>query len=628
MKSARSLTEFDPDNGFASRTGAGQPQAYDVNYSYDPNGNLLTLQRYDGEGELWHDFTYTYYSGTNKLMRVVPIDRDTVYNGTAMNSNYRLYNTINVNGNYHLTASEEVQLKAKDQIIMQEAFDNDPGAEYRGYLAAEGEGSYVYDQTGNLIWDQEKGVKISWTPYGKVRQVTSHNGENSIEFQYDPAGNRIRKTFTSPDTTYSMSYLRDASGNVLGIYNYVDNQSHPIYGSSRVGEAEGKYSVKGQQKFGGRTYEISNHLGNVLASISDRRHTTDSTWVDINSVSDYYPFGLQMPGRVVNDYRYGFNGKEKDQSFGNVHYDYGFRIYNPAIAKFLSVDPLTSSYPWYTPYQFAGNKPIIALDLDGLEEADYRNFLLPNGRGVMVNVADEDEVLAFEQHYIAMAKQIASNKALENRNNQNSTVKSHPSVEKALDRYWNDRWNRTFKALGSVVEWMPVGGSLMNYQEAKLDRAMGNKSDLAVAGAFGWFVVDLATMGVGGGKSKVAKEVTEETVTLYRAVGMGELADIFESGLIRPGEGGYINKLFAETFDDALAQGIARGEEFSVIAVDVAKETVDKLYKSNTIDVLITEGRNTFSVYPELLGEFNKSIKQFLTTPALKNTDEGVKVIK
>ena len=49
-------------------------------------------------------------------------------------------------------------------------------------------------------------------------------------------------------------------------------------------------------------------------------------------------------------------------------YDYGFRIYNPALGKFLSVDPLTASYPWYTPYQFAGNKPINSIDLDGLEE--------------------------------------------------------------------------------------------------------------------------------------------------------------------------------------------------------------------------------------------------------------------
>ena len=34
----------------------------------------------------------------------------------------------------------------------------------------------------------------------------------------------------------------------------------------------------------------------------------------------------------------------------------------------MSVDPLMKEYPWYTPYQFAGNKPIWAIDIDGLEE--------------------------------------------------------------------------------------------------------------------------------------------------------------------------------------------------------------------------------------------------------------------
>jgi hypothetical protein len=53
---------------------------------------------------------------------------------------------------------------------------------------------------------------------------------------------------------------------------------------------------------------------------------------------------------------------------GGSTYDYGFRIYNPSIGKFLSVDPLGGKFPWYTPYQFAGNKPIIALDIDGLED--------------------------------------------------------------------------------------------------------------------------------------------------------------------------------------------------------------------------------------------------------------------
>ena len=86
----------------------------------------------------------------------------------------------------------------------------------------------------------------------------------------------------------------------------------------------------------------------------------------------YYPFGMDMPGRQYNAsnvYRYGFNGKERDKDMHSLTaYDYGFRIYSPALGRFLSVDPLTSSYPYYTPYQFAGNMPIAAIDLDGLEQ--------------------------------------------------------------------------------------------------------------------------------------------------------------------------------------------------------------------------------------------------------------------
>jgi RHS repeat-associated protein len=83
-------------------------------------------------------------------------------------------------------------------------------------------------------------------------------------------------------------------------------------------------------------------------------------------------FGTILDNRNFgNSPRVGFNGKEKDSETvgtnGNT-YDYGFRIYNPSLGRFLSVDPLTKSYPWYTPYQFAGNKVIMAIDLDGLEE--------------------------------------------------------------------------------------------------------------------------------------------------------------------------------------------------------------------------------------------------------------------
>jgi RHS repeat-associated protein len=90
------------------------------------------------------------------------------------------------------------------------------------------------------------------------------------------------------------------------------------------------------------------------------------------SASDYYAFGMEMPGRTFSAgaYRYGFNGKENDRgNFGTqLVQDYGMRLYNPAIGKFLSVDPIADEYPWNSPYSFAENDVIRSIDLDGEEK--------------------------------------------------------------------------------------------------------------------------------------------------------------------------------------------------------------------------------------------------------------------
>jgi RHS repeat-associated protein len=82
---------------------------------------------------------------------------------------------------------------------------------------------------------------------------------------------------------------------------------------------------------------------------------------------------MSLPGGhwEMGAYRYGFNGKEDDKDFGEGVQDYGARVYDKRLSKFLSVDPLTGFYAHYSPYQFAGNMPISAIDLDGLEERLY-----------------------------------------------------------------------------------------------------------------------------------------------------------------------------------------------------------------------------------------------------------------
>jgi len=93
--------------------------------------------------------------------------------------------------------------------------------------------------------------------------------------------------------------------------------------------------------------------------------------------------GRQFTAANSTGYRFGFNGKEKsDEVEGNgVDYDYGARIYDARVGRFLSADPLTQSYPWYTPYQFAGNTPMQAVDLDGLEELKVTEISKPQPNG-------------------------------------------------------------------------------------------------------------------------------------------------------------------------------------------------------------------------------------------------------
>jgi len=92
-------------------------------------------------------------------------------------------------------------------------------------------------------------------------------------------------------------------------------------------------------------------------------------------------------------YRFGFNGKENDnevKGIGNQQ-DYGMRIYDPRIGRFLSVDPLTKNYPWYTPYSFAGNKPIWAIDVDGAEEY-IKTFKYEDGKATLLRIVQNSEI--------------------------------------------------------------------------------------------------------------------------------------------------------------------------------------------------------------------------------------------
>jgi RHS repeat-associated protein len=75
--------------------------------------------------------------------------------------------------------------------------------------------------------------------------------------------------------------------------------------------------------------------------------------------------GDSYEGTLKNNYLY--NGKELFDDADLNWYDYGFRNYDPQIGRFPQLDPLTDSYPFLTPYQYASCDPITNIDVDGLE---------------------------------------------------------------------------------------------------------------------------------------------------------------------------------------------------------------------------------------------------------------------
>ena len=201
---------------------------------------------------------------------------------------------------------------------------------------------------------------------------------------YNTANQRISKN-ESGVTTW---YVRDAQGNALALYDNIHGTTNwreqDLYGSSRLGMwtpviASLGSSVVPYDTVGKKLYELDNHLGNVMTTVTDKRlqHSTSGTSIDyfladVVSAQDYYPFGMLQPGRHYafgsdSTYRYGFNGKENDNSIkglGNQQ-DYGERIYDVRLGRWLSMDKFELKYSDVSPFVFSLNTPIQGKDPDG-----------------------------------------------------------------------------------------------------------------------------------------------------------------------------------------------------------------------------------------------------------------------
>ena len=306
------------------KTAVSAQNTYQTGYSYDANGNILSLLRNDHNNNTIDNLSYSYNTTINNRLNQI---RDNSGDNTGLTSSSTPF-------------------------------------------------SYQYDNIGNLIEDEEGEInEITWTVYGKVQSVEK-NDDTMISYKYDATGNRIYKKVNTTET----HYVRDASGNLMATYENEIAKDFVIYGSSRIGVYNGSTQT-GKRTLGNKKYELSNHLGNVLSVISDNKIGIDNT-ADfvadyyepyIVSESDYYPYGMTMEKRsfASSEYRFGFNTQEKSTELGEDTYTAEFWQYDSKIARRWNVDPVDKF--WESSYATFSSNPLIFTDELGLNADFFKN---------------------------------------------------------------------------------------------------------------------------------------------------------------------------------------------------------------------------------------------------------------
>jgi RHS repeat-associated protein len=250
---------------------------------------------------------------------------------------------------------------------------------------------YTYDANGNITSDLNKNItNIEYNYLNLPTKITIDDGSNyyykMIYFVYDASGQKHQKIVRQYEASFE-----SIINNITDTYTYVSGIEYKNGVLQRFAHTEGSVALQADGTTYSHEYVIKDHLGNTRVTYRDD-NTAASPYgtikvEEIVQTNHFYPFGANMEGTWNGSFpeaknKYQFNGKELNSDFGLEWNDFGTRFYDPSVARWLSVDPLSEKMNRHSPYNYTFNNPVRFIDPNGSKPNDivYYNYL-----GVEVN---------------------------------------------------------------------------------------------------------------------------------------------------------------------------------------------------------------------------------------------------
>lgn len=332
----------------------GSPGVFAARYTYNNNGTVQAAE-FHQNGSPHPDARYKYAYSYDFANRLTGADYSHDHNN---------------DGAYSASSQFDLSNVAYDKVGNLTGLYRqlpDYGYHYYGYRYVAGTNrlDYVMDEV-----DYGLQYEFAYDPLGNVRQMTAPGGSSTTS-TYDERN--LPTTVTEGAATYTYKYTADGQRFYAAVNaNAADTDVYVVDGARTFGvfsatsalrhwnlltpsgRAVGRYEPTGNT----RKYYHADPLGTPRAVVTAGGTVTER--------ADYYPFGLEMPGRAYvqgTPTRENFTGHEKDTETGLLYA--GARYYMPALGRFTSVDPHAASYPGWSPYSYALNNPLSNTDPDG-----------------------------------------------------------------------------------------------------------------------------------------------------------------------------------------------------------------------------------------------------------------------